>query len=868
MGLSTDIVSQFVKATNDSRKTKVDTSLFGTTVAYGSSIYVKLDGSDVLTPISTTTDVHEGERVMVTIKNHAAIITGNISSPSVNLQTNLDNGDGTTVKLSDLGISIKNGILRVDKLEANSLTADSAVIKELQTNKLSADSAVIKELQANSLTAESAIIKDLQANKLSADSAVIKDLQANSLTAESAIIKNLQTDKLEADSAVIKDLQTNSLTAESAIIKSLQTDKLDAETANITYATIKSLEAVDLKVTNLSATHGNFETLTTKNFTAVNASISKLDTDKLNVTAADIKYATIESLNTTNANIDSLTTKVFSADQGFIKEVIMESGYVTRELVGVTIQGDLIQANTIEADKLVVKGPDGLYYRLNVTEGGITPSEQITEDHLKNGLHGSNIIAKTITVDKIKVTDLVAFGATIAKFKIGDEAIYSGSKTSANDGTEGIYLGSDGQIAFGDGLNYLKYFVDTDDEHKLRIGFGKDGVANIIEGTTNGLFLGNQAGNNIIIDTNSVDICDGTDVLARYGANKVELGCTSRTAKIELCGGMAQISNIASSGSGYNRLKIGAVDPSSDDEKTQLDTVDIEACAEINLHASDYRSVLGATDEELANGIAAAHFNLHTNAPWYSDNQVTSIIDLHGETMKISTIGGYDVTKCAVGDLTMNAFSTVLQHIHLQAYNDADGNTVGYNKTASITMYGCLGDTNSSGSALTDIESWYNKIDIEADKTAISGDLSVDGACTIGKWNARTSLVAYADTTIHGDCDIINGNIVISGSRDDEDNLVGGSIEANGNLVFSGTKTIVEKTTSDGLLTYTEEALCPSAIYGKKYYVNADGKLVSRGSVEILVPQDENGDLLIGRGVSSTLSTTDCTRIYGYDVYL
>ena len=143
-----------------------------------------------------------------------------------------------------------------------------------------------------------------------------------------------------------------------------------------------------------------------------------------------------------------------------------------------------------------------------------------------------------------------------------------------------------------------------------------------------------------------------------------------------------------------------------------------------------------------------------------------------------------------------------------------------------------------------------------------------DSSCTIGKLSAHTGLLAYADTTVHGDCTIVNGDIVISGSRNDENNLVGGSIEACGNLIFSGTKKIVEKTTSDGLLTYTEEALCPSAIYGKKYYVDGDGKLVSRGPVEILVPQDENGDLLIGRGVSSTLSTTDCTRIYGYDVYL
>lgn len=82
MGLSSDLISQFVKATNDAAKTKTETTVYGTIVEYSGSTYVKIDGSDLLTPISTTVDVKHGERVTVMIKNHTATITGNISSPA------------------------------------------------------------------------------------------------------------------------------------------------------------------------------------------------------------------------------------------------------------------------------------------------------------------------------------------------------------------------------------------------------------------------------------------------------------------------------------------------------------------------------------------------------------------------------------------------------------------------------------------------------------------------------------------------------------------------------------------------------------------------------------------------------------------
>lgn len=84
MNLSNNLVSQFVKITNDREKhtQQQQSKLFGTTVIYDDKQYVQIDGSDLLTPADSTVHIKDGERVTVSINNHTAIIDGNVSDVS------------------------------------------------------------------------------------------------------------------------------------------------------------------------------------------------------------------------------------------------------------------------------------------------------------------------------------------------------------------------------------------------------------------------------------------------------------------------------------------------------------------------------------------------------------------------------------------------------------------------------------------------------------------------------------------------------------------------------------------------------------------------------------------------------------------
>ena len=244
---------------------------------------------------------------------------------------------------------------------------------------------------------------------------------------------------------------------ETGVFKELRVGKEYVDTLIASDITADSIVADKAKIEDLEAENVTIN----KKLTAAEASIGDLETNKLSAEDADIRY-----LNVDFSKIDKAWLQEFYAQSGIIKDLVIGESTVTGHLVGVTISGDLIEGNTVKADKLVIKGEDGLYYKLNI-EGGSTVTEQLTKEMLQNGLDGNNIIANTITAEKISVDDLIAFDATIGGFNIGSNSIYSGVKDSINNTTRGIYLDTEGQLYFGDDTNYIRYYKAADGKYKL-----------------------------------------------------------------------------------------------------------------------------------------------------------------------------------------------------------------------------------------------------------------------------------------------------------------------------------------------------------------------------------------------------------------
>lgn len=93
MKLSTNLIKEFAKITNTKQENKKETIVYGKITRYDSQKdqwYVMIDGSELETPVANfTSTVDTDERVIVMIKNHSIVVTGNIGSPSTS-QTYVD----------------------------------------------------------------------------------------------------------------------------------------------------------------------------------------------------------------------------------------------------------------------------------------------------------------------------------------------------------------------------------------------------------------------------------------------------------------------------------------------------------------------------------------------------------------------------------------------------------------------------------------------------------------------------------------------------------------------------------------------------------------------------------------------------------
>lgn len=120
MDLSNDLISSFVKITNDTGTKETEkTILYGVATKQGEDVYVTIDGSEIATPVETTVEVNNGERVVLTIKDHKAVITGNITSPAVN-------GPGVKTRIEETTSSI---VLQVEELEGSISTVEQTADK-------------------------------------------------------------------------------------------------------------------------------------------------------------------------------------------------------------------------------------------------------------------------------------------------------------------------------------------------------------------------------------------------------------------------------------------------------------------------------------------------------------------------------------------------------------------------------------------------------------------------------------------------------------------------------------------------------------------------------------------------------------------
>ena len=147
MILPSNLISDFVKATKDKQAQLRESVLYGT--IQSDTEYVKLDGSTVLTPIENKAVIAKtGDRVTVTIKDHKAIVTGNIASPAAREKDTLK-----IVDLNAINIEISNIKADIELLKTSNVTIENTLESHTESiNALTSENETINETLTDILT--------------------------------------------------------------------------------------------------------------------------------------------------------------------------------------------------------------------------------------------------------------------------------------------------------------------------------------------------------------------------------------------------------------------------------------------------------------------------------------------------------------------------------------------------------------------------------------------------------------------------------------------------------------------------------------------------------------------------------------------
>lgn len=394
--LTRDVLKDFADIVIDESNKDEEVTAYGTTVESDGVDYVKLDGSSLLTPITTTTDIKPGERVLVLIKNHQAVIIGNSSNPSAGSQelNNLKetvNLDKATIK--DL---VANNVTINDSLKANSARIDSLEATNVEIN--------------GKLMADRADITRLDTDKLNADEADIRYAKVDELRATSADVV-----KLNADYAKFKDASVKRLDANEASIQDLDAKKLSAEAADIKYLTINNAKA-----TYLQAGDFNAYKATVENLLAAKASVEELEANYLKVAKAETTYAKITELDALTGSFNTL-----NADLAKVEELIANKASI-EDLNAANASIQTLQTDLTTANQLIAKKVDAEYVKTQITESTKTITDDLTAIHaIVDVLDTKYATIEQLNAAKANLETLIAKKATIedlnaAKATIGE----------------------------------------------------------------------------------------------------------------------------------------------------------------------------------------------------------------------------------------------------------------------------------------------------------------------------------------------------------------------------------------------------------------------------------------------------------------
>ena len=399
MSVSSELIAELVKATNDTQPAVEETTVYGTIVEYNGSAYVRLDGSELLTPITTTAVVRNGERVTVMIKNHTAIVTGNVTSPSAQAK-DVDKVLEATDRIAEFELIVAY------RVTADEISSINATIERLRAVVADFGDVTAVNAEIERLQAEYADLDYVYAEHVESLNARIENIQAMfgdfaDVSAENLEAANAEIDNLRAYNADFTYVSADVLKAMKARIDALYVENLEA-----TYAKLQELDATIAHINELEA-----EMITTQELESDVADIGVLMFGSAGGDVIQTSFSNAVIAQLGDAQIKSAMIENITADKIVSGDVITNNVRVMSEDGKLLISDETIQISDSNRVRVQIGKDSSNDYSINIwdangslmfSKGGIT-SSAIKDAIIRNDMisDAANISAHKLDIDSL-----------------------------------------------------------------------------------------------------------------------------------------------------------------------------------------------------------------------------------------------------------------------------------------------------------------------------------------------------------------------------------------------------------------------------------------------------------------------------------
>ena len=400
MSVDRNLLSEFAKITNDTQA-NTQTQLYGTVVTQGDKKYVKMDGSDIITPIISTTDIKDGERVMVSINNHIATVTGNITNPSAGN----DRVSYTEGKVDEFD-HLFAGNITAGNIAANSITSDKILAGSITTDKLMAESII--------------------ADKIAADAIESKHIKADAIESKHIKADAIESDHIQSNTINSNHINSNTINSDHIQSNTIKSEHIDSNTIKSNHIQSNSIDSIHINSNSINSDHIQSNTIKSEH----------IDSNTIKSEHISSGTITADKIATGTITADKIATGTITAGSGVIADGAIGNAQIS------SLDVAKLESGTIDTSKIYIAGADGHLQlkgnRLQVFDGlGDRAVERVSVgdvngDGSKFGLRVRGADGETILLDENGVTSEGITDGSITNNKISDDANIDGAKLNIN----------------------------------------------------------------------------------------------------------------------------------------------------------------------------------------------------------------------------------------------------------------------------------------------------------------------------------------------------------------------------------------------------------------------------------------------------